>query len=135
GPDGGDGRRANPPEGAQEAEATGSGGNRGDGQGGRRPEGGSSGPGHHPRAGTRREIGGSAVKPTAYVLAFVGLLLAVSALVLYLTANPYASGNGNVPAVPWGSNVLAITLLAGAGGAAALSWAMLRFGGTGSAET
>jgi hypothetical protein len=75
------------------------------------------------------------VKPTAYVLSFVGLVLAVSALVLYLTANPNASGNEGVRGVAWGSSALVITLLVAAGGAAALGWAMLRFGGKGYTET
>jgi hypothetical protein len=75
------------------------------------------------------------MKPSAYVLSFVGLLMAFSALLLYLTANPYASGSGTVWGVPWGSNALVITLLAGAGAAVVLGWAMLRFGGPGYTET
>jgi hypothetical protein len=75
------------------------------------------------------------VKPTAYVVSFVGLVSAVSALVLYLTASPNASRGDGVPGVAWGSSALLITLLAVAGGAAALGWAMLRFGGPGYTET
>ena len=75
------------------------------------------------------------MKPTAYVLLFLGLVLAVSALVLYLTQNPYASDNRGVHGSPWGSSALVIVLLAGAAGAAGLCWAMLRFGGKGYAET
>jgi hypothetical protein len=75
------------------------------------------------------------MKPTAYVVSFVGLVLAVSALVLYLTANPNASANAGVRGVPWGSSALVITLLAAAGAAVAVGWAILRFGGTGYTET
>ena len=75
------------------------------------------------------------MKPTAYVLSFLGLVLALSALVLYLTASPYASGGGTVQGVPWGSSAVVITLLAGAGAAVAVGWGMRRFGGTGYTET
>jgi hypothetical protein len=75
------------------------------------------------------------MKPTAYILQFVGLLLAVSALLLYLTPNPYASGNDGVPGVLRGTSALGIALLAAAAGAAALGWTMLRFGGKGYTET
>jgi hypothetical protein len=75
------------------------------------------------------------MKPTAYGLLFVGLLLAVSALILYLTPNPYASSNDGVQGVAWGSFALVMALLATAGGAAGLGWAMLRFGGKGYTET
>jgi hypothetical protein len=75
------------------------------------------------------------MKPTAYVLGLVGLVMAFSALVLYLTANPYAAANGTVWGVPWGSNALVVTLVAGAGAAIVLAWAMFRFGGKGYTET
>ena len=75
------------------------------------------------------------MKPTAHVLLVVGLLLVVSALVLYLTPNPYASGNDGVQRVLWGSSALVIALLAAATGAAVLGSAMLRFGGKGYTET
>jgi hypothetical protein len=71
------------------------------------------------------------MKPTAYVLFLLSVVLAVSAFLLNLTSSPYASGSG----VPVGSSTLTIALFATAAAAAALGWAMLRFGGKGYTET
>ena len=72
------------------------------------------------------------MKPTAYVLFLVGLALAVTAALLFRTPSP---GGTDGSAEPSSSPALRITLLVAAGGAAALAWVMLRFGGKGYTET
>ena len=75
------------------------------------------------------------MKPTAYVLFLVSVVLAVSAVLLNLTSSPYASGSEAPRGEPGGSTMLIIALFATAAGVAALGWAMLRFGGKGYTET
>ena len=75
------------------------------------------------------------MKPTAYVLLFVGLALAGTAAHLFRTPSPYSSAGADGSAEPWSSSALRITLLVASGGAAALAWVMLRFGGKGYTET
>ena len=72
------------------------------------------------------------MKPTAYVLFVVSLVLAVSAALVFRSSTPYASGTDGGS---WTSSPLMIVLLAAAAGAAALGWAALRFWGQGYTET
>jgi hypothetical protein len=75
------------------------------------------------------------MKPTGYFLFLVSLVLAATAALLYLTPNPSASGSDGMHGEPGRSSALLIALIAAAGGAAALGWALLRFGGKGYTET
>jgi hypothetical protein len=75
------------------------------------------------------------MKPTAYVLFLLSVVLAVSAVLLNLNSTPYASGSEATRGEPGGSSTLIIALFATAAAAAALGWAMLRFGGKGYTET
>ena len=76
------------------------------------------------------------MKPTAYGLFVVSMLLALSAALIFRSPNhPYASGTDGGPGEPWSPSTLMIALLAAAAGAATLGWAMLRYGGKGYTET
>lgn len=68
------------------------------------------------------------MRPTAYVLFVVGLVLAASAALVYQTPGPDVAGHDGLPGGP---DALPIALLAAAVGAAALGWVMLRYGGRG----
>jgi hypothetical protein len=71
------------------------------------------------------------MRPTAYVLFLMGLVLAGSAALLILTPNPYTSSGDGMHGEPGRSPLFVITLFAAAAGAAGLAWAMLQFGGKG----
>jgi hypothetical protein len=75
----------------------------------------------------------SAMKPTAYILFGVGLVLAASAALLFM--NSYSAFSSGVHGEPGRSSTLVIALFAAAAGTAAFVWAMLRFGGKGYTET
>ena len=75
------------------------------------------------------------MRPTAYALVFLGLLLALSAALVFRSPNPYASGNDGAHGGPWTPSALMVVLLAAAAGAAALGWALVRFGGKGYTQT
>jgi hypothetical protein len=76
------------------------------------------------------------MKPTAYILFVVGLVLAISAALLYMSSSSFSAvSSGGVDADPGRSPTLMFALLAAAAGIAALVWAMLRFGGKGYTET
>ena len=75
------------------------------------------------------------MKPTAWVLILVGVVLAVSAALLSLTPNPNAPGGDGTHGKTARSSFLLFALFAAAGGAVALGWGMLRFGGKGYTET
>jgi hypothetical protein len=75
------------------------------------------------------------MKPTAYILFVVGLVLAASAALLYMSSSSYSAVSSGVQADPGRSPTLMFALLAAAAGIAALVWAMLRFGGKGYTET
>jgi protein-S-isoprenylcysteine O-methyltransferase Ste14 len=75
------------------------------------------------------------MKPTAYILFVVGVVLALSAALLYMSSSSYSADSNGVHADPGRSPTLMFALLAAAAGIAALVWAMLRFGGNGYTET
>jgi hypothetical protein len=71
------------------------------------------------------------MKPTAFVLLLVGLVLACTAALLYLTPNPPAATGTDGPGDARCASALRITLAAAAAGAVTLAWVMLRYGGRG----
>jgi len=75
------------------------------------------------------------MKPTAYVLFLMSLVLAGSAALLFLTPNAYTSSGDGVHGEAGLPPLFIIALLGAAAGAAALAWAMLRYGGKGYTET
>jgi len=75
------------------------------------------------------------MKPTAYFLFFLSLLLAVSAVMLNQSSSPNGSANESVSAGSRTPSFLMIVLVAAAIGVAALGWAMLRYGGKGFSES
>jgi hypothetical protein len=75
------------------------------------------------------------MKPTAYILFVVGLVLAGSAALLLMSSTSYSAVSSGVHGEPGRSSTLMIALFAAAAGTAALVWAMLRFGGKGYTET
>ena len=75
------------------------------------------------------------MKPTAYLLIVIGVLLAVSGVFLSPTSDQVATGSDGQPAPPGRSPGLTIALLVAAGLAVAAGAALLRFGGKGYTET
>ena len=75
------------------------------------------------------------MKPTAYLLIVIGLLLAVSGVFLSPTSDQVATGGDGQPAPLGRSPGLTIALLVAAGLAVAAGAALLRFGGKGYTET
>ena len=75
------------------------------------------------------------MKPTACILFVVGVVLAISAALLYMSSSSYSADSNGVQADAGRSPTLMFALLAAAAGIGALVWAMLRFGGKGYTET
>jgi MFS family permease len=68
------------------------------------------------------------MKPTAYGMFCLSVVLVIMAALLYQFPNPSTSGNEGMHAGQW---TLSVLMLAGAIGAVAMGWVMLRFGGKG----
>ena len=75
------------------------------------------------------------MKPTAYVLLALSLVLALGGALLFRSPNPSASGADGTQAGPWTVSTPMIVMLASAAGVAAVAWALLRFGGKGYSQT
>jgi hypothetical protein len=75
------------------------------------------------------------VKPTAYLLIVIGLLLAVSGVFLSPTSDQVATGGDGQPAPLGRSYGLTVTLFVAAGLAVAAGAIFLWFGGKGYTET
>jgi hypothetical protein len=71
------------------------------------------------------------MKPTAYVLLLIGVVLAGTAALLSSTPNLDASAGADGPGPPSSPSALRVALLVAAGGAIALACLMLRYGGSG----
>lgn len=75
------------------------------------------------------------MKPTAYVLLLIGLVLACTAALLYLTPPSHASGGAVGAGEPWRASALRITLAVAAAGVVTVACVLLRYGGHGYTAT
>ena len=75
------------------------------------------------------------MRPTAYILLALSLVLALSGALVFRSPNPSTSEVDGAHAGPWTVSTPMIVMLASAAGVAAIAWVLLRFGGKGYTTT